>query len=390
MAVSLIHNYPHLSSSAVLSHSKSELHSQSKSSLLAKKTLEAQGNGDFVLNKTRTAVYMSGDLIGGIRQGGALVQAATALAHTSAAVSHAAGILTPIGLLLTGPQVMGAAAIWTIPDAYQALEDAKIERTEAKGAFAIKEADHALTIARLGVAHQWAFFAMGAAQAGTGAVIMSTSEAAKVFHYAPLLTGHAAHVALTTANVALGAVYFIRGSIMLVRSRKSFKQVKKFRKEFEELKGESLKGQMAKMKMIENRGSTYFERRVDPSCLEYEVKGKVVGTYSAYGVRYANGMIRPYISKEEKEDYIQRVDKGIYTQELKHKVALIIATAMILGGATAVLLATVVTGGVPMLVIALASAIFFMSMEYLFLTYDSTTLFNKLRDSLYARQIANN
>ena len=76
------------------------------------------------------------------------------------------------------------------------------------------------------------------------------------------------------------------------------------------------------------------------------------------------------------------VDKGIYSQKLKQKIAIIVAISMIIGGIL-MIAGCVLTGGLLPLIIVLAGATFFLLMESAFLPYDNSTIFEWLRDSFY-------
>lgn len=357
-----------------------------KVNLLAKKNLESQGNGDFVLTSGRSLLYCFIDFIGGGRQVAAATQtSAQLLPHVSHSVSKIAGAIIPFGLLITGPIVTAVSAKWILPDGHKALKDARQELKDAKKVNdpdAKKEAKHAIFLAKLGLGNLYSMLGMGLAQTASGVTMMLTPEVAKVFHYAPVLKGAAAKAALTTTNVALGAVYAVRGGIMLYRTYHAYQPVREMRKKFNENITLNPRLTLQMLEQEEAKGDLYFERRVDPNSLDFKNdKGEVVGKYTAKGLINAQGEIIDE-SIEAKREYLRRVDKGIYTQALKHRVALVIAGAMIVGGITAVIL-SIVTAGVFPIIVGLVSALFFICMEYLFLAYDSTPLFDKLRDRLY-------
>lgn len=359
-------------------------HETELASAIGQKSLEAQGNGDFVLTPARSRFYCAVDGVGGVRQVAATTQASAMLAtHSTSAVSRIAGAVIPFGLLITGPLVMGSVVKWTLPDAYKALKDAKQELIEAgDDAEKVKEAEHAVSIAKLGVANHYLCFGMGATQTAAGAAMMMTPEVAHTLHYAPVLTGAAANTALAVTNVALGLAYTVRGAVMLYRTGKAYKPVKKISKQFNKALESNPKQALELLKKEEGKGATYFERRVDPNSLEVkDENGNVTGKYTADGLVCLNGKVIDN-SVKAKSEYLRRVDKGIHVQLAKHRVALIIGAAMVIGGITAIAL-TFITGGLAPLVIGLVSAIFFICMEYLFFVYDSTALFDKLCDRTY-------
>lgn len=232
---------------------------EEKVSLLAKQTLESQGNGDMVLTKVRSWVYMFIDFVGGGRQLGAAVESTSHLAHVSHAVSQVASATVPVGLLITGPIVIGTGVIWTIPDAVSARKAAVEELKNAPNKEMLREAKHAVQIANLGIANNVLYTSMGVSQTATGAVLMLTPQTAHLFHYAPLLSGSAAATALTASNVGLGAIYVLRGGVMLVRSTKNYLLVKEFRDDFNKvLDTDEIDDAIAFVQEHEVKGAAYF------------------------------------------------------------------------------------------------------------------------------------
>ena len=343
-----------------------------KNLLVAQEALQ-KGNADFTLTPGRSAIYCLIDGVGGLRQTGAATEAFSKIFPVlSTAVAGPACLAVLFGLLFTGLFTMVTAAAWTIPDANKALTAAHKELAEVKGTGALDEAAQAVEIAKLGLANHLLYFSMGVAQFVSGIVGLLNAPAAHLLHYAPLLTGVSATVANLITGVALGGIYVARGCVMLTRAIKSYLIVDNFHEELIDAKN-----RMQFMKDAENKGTSYMDRRIDPSCL-VENKSR---TYTADGFKDAKGDVTPY-SEKEKTDYLIRVDKGVFTEQLKHKIAMVIAIAMIVGGVLAIVV-SIMTGGLPVIIIALASAIFFMSMEYIFITYDSSSLFEWLRDRLY-------
>lgn len=344
------------------------------------------GNGDFNHDAIRTPIYMAIDFIGGGRQLAASIQAASLLFHSSTGLSAAAGAAIPIGLLTTGVGSAATALLWTIPDALDNLGSANKELfcTPIANIEEVEEAKKAVEIARLGLANHSLYFSMGAAQIASGAVAMCTAPIAHVFHYTPVLMGTSATIATTVTGVALGAIYTARGAVMMARAVKSYLIVDEFHNAFKrssQSEGDKVAQALTFMQDEEAKGATYLDRRVNPTCLRGKnVKGEEIA-YTAKGIIAKDGTLKPYTSAE-KQEYLVRVDKGIYTEKLKLKVSMTIAAAMIIGGVLAIVL-TAVTGGIAPLIIGLVSAIFFMSMEYIFMAYDSTGIFDILRDSLY-------
>jgi hypothetical protein len=330
----------------------------------------AKSNGDLTLTPIRGPVYMGTDLFGGFRQVCTIAQAASQLAHSSPIIAGVANAAISIGLCLTGTVCMLTAAVWTIPDAYNSYKtvSTEIELTQlppqpeesaeetASKLLALEEAKKALPIAKLGLANQGLYFGMGAAQFVAGVIDLCSPATAQILHYAPAMTGTAASTAAMASGIALGAVYVIRGSVMMVKSIKSARIVHAFEEELKTETGKSIKAAVDFMKKEEKKGAAYLGRRLDMEGLE-EAKNDI--------------------------EYLKAVDKGIYTEKLKHNIAIIIATAMIIGGILAIAAACLCPGTLPLIAIMLISAVFFLSVESVFLTYDSSKIFIWLRNTLY-------
>jgi hypothetical protein len=334
-----------------------------------------KGNADFTLTPGRSFIYCLIDGVGGLRQTAAATEAFSKIFPVLSMATGPAAVAILFGLLFTGLFTMATAAAWTIPDANKALTAANKELAEAQPG-AVDEAKQAVEIAQLGLANHSLYFSMGAAQVVSGITGLFSGSAAQILHYAPLLTGISATVTNLIAGVALGGIYVVRGCVMVTKAIKSYLIAGHFH---EELIGADDRLQF--MAEAEKKGSSYMDRRVDSSCLVENSR-----TYTADGFKDEKGNITPY-SAQEKKDYLLRVDKGVFTEQLKHKIAIVIAVAMIVGGILAIVVSAA-TGGLPLIIIALASAIFFMSMEYIFMTYDSSSLFEGLRDRLYTANSA--
>ncbi len=323
----------------------------------------------------RTALTI--DTIGGVRQVAAAAFSILSLfGQVASACFFAAAV--PVGLLLTGPLTAALAVKYAIPDSLEQFTEAK-ERVEEveynlkrpleaqerrEVTFELGEAKRVLKIAKLGMVNQSLLLTMGLGQAATGVVAMLAAPPV-LFNITPVLTGAAAHVAVIATSVALSAIYFLRGTVMVYRSKQNLDVINELAMGLR-AKG-NIREAMAYMKGIEALGPDYLKRRLDVSCL---------------GEMTANGCKTP---GEEKE-YLRRVDKAIYSQALKHKVAMCIGFAMIIGAVLGIIAANLATGGIPLLLVSLGSALFFLAVEVPFLVYDSPKFFAKYRDFFYARQ----
>jgi hypothetical protein len=232
-------------------------------------------------------------------------------------------------------------------------------------------------MAKLGVANHSLYLSMGAGQTASGAVAMCSATAAHFFHYSPVLTGSVASTAVLVTGVFLGTIYAARGAVMLTRAVKSYRQVNEFEKEFKKC---STFDDVIELMKWNERIDGYLDRRINSSCLQKTDENGNIQHFTPAGLKTGN-KTKEYTAAE-KNEHLERIDKGIYTEKLKSKISMAIAIAMIIGGILAVTLA-VLSGGTTLVVVALASAIFFMSMEYIFITYDSSKAFEWLRDKLY-------
>jgi hypothetical protein len=386
-------------------------------------TEDVTGNADLVLTKVRTFVYALVDITGGTRQIIAAAAAGTSLwaSKTVSIIATAtAGAGIALGLILTGIACTLTGLFWTIPDANKGLQDAKwqsdkainmaeiaakknktrqenlgkVGKAHSPKTWEVRElaaqraahaAQRALLIERFGLTNQFLYYQMGVVQAASGVVAACSAPVAHVFHYATVLTGAAAGLAAFVAGIALGVVYLGRGIIMGTRAAISYRLISEFHNEFsQQFRPGGTDDAMQYMKEMENSfGEAYLNRRVDASCLSgIDLDGTTKLKYTAQGIKRADGNVKQYVSESDRNEYLKRVDKGIYTAKFKQKVSMIIAAAMFLGGATAIVL-TVLTGGTAPIIVALVSAIFFIAMEWIFLSYDSAGFLDWLRDRFY-------
>ncbi len=381
-----------------------------------------KSNGDMVLTPLREFIYaVVIDITGGVtRQTFTIINDVITLASKVHAtiLPVIACVAIPISLLVSGIGCLVTGLAWTLPDSCDDLAKAEWELASDPQAIKLKapeeslmipdeaeeneskltikklelagtvtEAKEAVEIARLGVVNQYFYTQMGAFQIAAAGVAFAGPEVAHVFHYAPALTGHAASAATATTAIALGAVYLARGAFMLYQSGKSYKKVDKFENELKDKK--TLNKVLDFMKESEKLGSSYLNRRVNESCLIEKESDRLTLRYTATGIeRIIKGektTTTEYANSDEKRIYLERVSKGIYTEKLKHKVRMTIAAAMIIGGVLTIVLAAISGVGLAAIGISLAAAIFFFLMESVYSTYDSSFVFQKLRDFFYER-----
>jgi hypothetical protein len=196
------------------------------------------------------------------------------------------------------------------------------------------------------------------------------------------------------SSVAFGIILLIRGKSLVKRGSENYRIANDFHNAFRQTADPI--AFMKDAEEIDKVGPGYLMRRVNSTCLEHLDNKGNTWRCMANGMQMikngkkeiANGKIVDLTNnKSYQVEYLKRVDKGIFTEELKHYLTLIIAWSMIIGGIATIAAACIFTGGLP-LYITLASAVFFVLMEIFFLTYDSSFLFDHLRDACYwVRQI---
>ena len=386
-----------------------------------------KSNGDMVLTPLREFIYaVVIDITGGVtRQTFTIINDVITLASKVHAtiLPVIACVAIPISLLVSGIGCLVTGLAWTLPDSCDDLAKAEWELASDPQAIKLKapeeslmipdeaeeneskltikklelagtvtEAKEAVEIARLGVVNQYFYTQMGAFQIAAAGVAFAGPEVAHVFHYAPALTGHAASAAAATTAIALGIVYALRGAFMLFQSVKSYKKVDEFENKLKGKKTLNKVLKFMKKKESEVLGSSYLNRRVDTSCLIEKKNEFVTFRYTTTGIEQIikdgeKEIITKmkYKTDKDKFSYLNRVSKGIYSEKFKHKIRMTIAAAMILGGVLTIVLAAISGVGLAAIGISLAAAIFFFLMESVYSTYDSSFVFQKLRDFFYER-----
>lgn len=293
------------------------------------------GNADFNTDGIKGPTYLFIDGAGGVRQISEAVKAINTLGAQSLRAASFAASAIPIGLLVTGPLSALTAALWTIPEAVKDLRAAQKEKYR-----------EALTSARLGLANQVLYGTMGLSQSALGAITLASPTAAHALHMTAGLHGAAATTATLAAGLALGAIYLIRGGVMLTRSLKNYNIVAKFEEDWN------------KAKTIEDKLEVF--NRLTPD----------------------ERQRRTGLKEAPEAKAIQAIDKGIYATKFKQRISMIIAFSMIVGGVLSFILPFLGVGhlGTGFL---LTSAVSFIAMEFIFFTYDSSKLMNKIIGKLY-------
>lgn len=234
------------------------------------------------------------------------------------------------------------------------------------------------------------YTAMSASQLSIFIVTMLQAGAAHFYHYAPILLGYSAYLVTMALDTLLSVVYIFRGVVMGARSQliihKIWDFLDKFKVEINQGATEKtqIKNGIKLMQEAETKNQSYLTTRVDASCLR-EKKGETTIVYTANGkkIRNNNGSEESQgYTYEEKKDYLEKVNKGIYSAKLKTNISRYVALAMVIAGIASVIL-TFVTGGTYAAILLIVSGFIFAIMEFGFLPYDSTWMFCLFRDFLF-------
>jgi hypothetical protein len=335
--------------------------------------LKNVANAEWLRTAAEENVYAVIDGLGCFRNLCGAVGSAAELAvgATAAKVaSIASGAIVPISFIVGGLFVMGSAAIHTIPKArdecVSAMSDLDIamrSKDPVKREQRMDLADEGITAAALGLTNQSLYGMMGAGMVQCGVVTLMSPAGVSVFGGHALVSAGAAGL----SGAALGAVYAVRGCVVLGKSIYALNYLNKFDKDFK--------------KSLKLSGDATLDETVDNAIGEIK---KIGALQNALGRRIGNNPQKPPgkgASLEDKISYLVDVDKGIQERKLQEVLGVIIGVAMILGGIAAIAAFFVCPAVAP--IIALVSAVFFVLMESVYGTNDTSYLFGKLRDKLY-------
>jgi hypothetical protein len=334
--------------------------------------LDNVANAEWSRTKAQEGVWLTIDGLGTFRNICAAIGSAGEIVGTTAAkvASVAAGGIIPISFMLGGAFVLGSAAIHNIPKALEECRGAEKDLEIAMQSMdpdqrrqQIELADEGITAAALGLTNQSLYGLMGAGMIQCGVVTLMSPVGAQLFGFAPLVSAGAA----TASGGALGAVYAVRGAVVLGKSVYSLIYLNKFEKDFKE--------------SLKLRG-TSLAQTVDTAIEKIEKIGTLPNALGRRIGDNASKLLDPGATLEDKIRYLEAVDKGIQERKLQEILSAIIGVAMILGGLAAIA-AVFVCAPATIGVISLVSAVFFVAMESVYGTYDSSFLFSKLRDKLY-------
>lgn len=323
------------------------------------------------------AVIATVDTVNGTRNAMSIV--GTAAAFPSLVSMAKASLITGVTIaaasfmyLLTGVMTTVICIASLIP---LGLEELKNSSKELKAAVdskiqeRIKDATEALQEAKLCLANFIGALFMGISQIVVGAVNVCTTPLLTKALHIPAFSSASLKVALVAgSSYGLGGVYVVRGLIQTYRAVRNLNRVNHFSDQFKNClthENTDLDRSIGFLNEKQEIGNAYWGRRVDSSCL----KEKDVTVLS---------------TDEEKIRHLQEVDKGIYSLQLKNRISLFVAAAMIIGGVITIVV-TALTGGIAPLICALVCLVAFTCMEYVFLTSDITSLYNWLLDRTYVQ-----
>jgi hypothetical protein len=292
---------------------------------------------------------------------------------SSKVASVCKGGLVPILQVIGGAMVVGSAIAHTIPKAHEEYSGASKEYQIAKKILnrspdkprLMRQAEEGMLVAKLGLANQYLYGAMGAGLAANGTVTLMGPDTAKLIGFHSVVGTSAS----TAAGAALGVVYLIRGSVMIGRSLYNLHYLRQFENDYKtalQLKGET---------------KTDLEEALDRAI---GVADRIGRDSHALKRRIGDEVppLGPNPLLDDKLRYLEAIDRGIHTKKLQQKIGLIIGIAMIVGGLASIA-AIFFSGGLAIPIIGLISAVFFTAMESIFAVYDSSRIFEKLRKRLY-------
>lgn len=289
----------------------------------------------------------------------------SALSGTPTAVATACtGVVIPILYALGGLAISKHALCSTIPAAKKrydnALEHYNIVNLTPNQASnqALSYVNEELTVAELGLTSQSLFGAMGGAMLGNGVVATMSPASASVLGFAPVVSAEIA----TGAAVGYGGAMVLFGAALLGSSAYHLHYLNEFEQKFhEQLRSGSL------TEAVDNAvGIVEDLRKEDPSALERRV-GNVTP-------------LKKDAKLEEKIQYLEDVDKGIYTKKLHQYLVAILGTTLVLVGIASIVALCVATGGA---LIGLAAAALSILIIGVYICRDSPQKFERLRDNRY-------
>jgi hypothetical protein len=309
-------------------------------------------------------LYLTLDGIGTVRNISSAYVSGAAIAMTSAkAVSIIAGAFLPVLQIAGGAIALGSSVIHGFPNACKEYIGARDEyaalAAKASSPLTMQRAKEGLTVAKLGLVNQ---------TLGTvGAIGLTSSGIVSLMSF---VGTQMSYVAAPVTGAILGAGYGIRGAVILGRTVYNYRYLNQFENDFKKLlqiKGKDLNQTLdGAIQMIQGFDS-------QPNALKRRI-GEV------------DLVLPANATLDQKIKYLERAHQGIHEKKLQQKISGIIGAAMFIGGLTSIavaVMAILFTGGLAIPVIGLISAIFFLAMESIFMTYDSSWIFERVKQKCY-------
>jgi hypothetical protein len=226
--------------------------------------------------------------------------------------------------------------------------------------------------AELGTVNWGLLLGIGVTQIALGVTALLGAETASLLGYSAALVGQVALVTLQVLVAGTGAIYLARGGLMVYRALTNLELAKSLRQEIEDTFKNLSEDPTDDVKNL----IKFFEM----NSATKEVDGKNVDIYTGTSIEKIKGIT----SKEALVEYLQKLDKGLYSEILKQETALYIGMAMILGGVLT-LIAAGFSSGISVPIISAISSAAFLCVEGIFLRYDSSDSMNKYTESKYQK-----
>lgn len=303
-------------------------------------------------------LWMAVDGVGTIRNTSSAAQGILQAIGTASLAGKALGSVVPLTQLITGPLCVFSALQHTLPGAIEELKGVAPKDQEGK------------YVARLGLVNQLFFAKMGAATTACGVVSMMSPAVANLMHFHPILTGSAAVTAGVATNVGLGAIYSIRGGIILARAGYNLHYINEFQSSFD------VQGHKIKNENSLNDAITWLNDQ------RYDKEGKETATFKRRVGEKCPQNVTSDSTIDAKIEYLAAVDKGIHTKKMQQILSIIIGISMVIGGGL-LIASCFFCAPLTLVILTIIMGVFFATMESVYLHFDSSFLFGKLNDFLY-------
>ncbi len=215
---------------------------------------------------------------------------------------------------------------------------------------------------------------MGAATTACGVVSMMSPAVANLMHFHPILTGSAAVTAGVATNVGLGAIYGIRGGIILARAGYNLHYINEFQSSFDS------QGHKIKNENTLNDAINWLNAQ------RYDKDGKETASFKRRVGEKCPQKVTIESTLDKKIEYLAAVDKGIHTKKMQQILSIIIGISMVIGGGL-LIASCFFCAPLTLVILTIIMGVFFATMESVYLHFDSSFLFGKLNDFLYRESL---